>query len=90
MLNFKSFFHSLFHLHQETFRSSIFSVLRVVSSACLYLLIFLGASLIPVCTSYNPVFLMMYYAYKLNKQGDSTALAYSISYLNQLFFYALF
>ena len=54
-----------------------------MSSACLYLLIFLGASLIPACTSYNPVFLMMYYAYKLNKQGDNTALTNSISYLNQ-------
>ena len=83
MLNFKSFFHALFHFHQETFRSSVFSVIRVVSSACLYLLIFLGASLIPACTSYNPVLLMMYYAYKLNKQGDNTALTYSISYLNQ-------
>ena len=35
------------------------------------LLIFLPAILIPACASSNPVFLMMYSAYKLNKQGDS-------------------
>ena len=27
--------------------------------------------LIPVCVSYSPAFLMMYSAYKLNKQGDN-------------------
>ena len=35
------------------------------------LLIFLLAILIPACTSSNPAFLMMYSAYKLNKQGDN-------------------
>ena len=34
------------------------------------LLIFLPAILIPACASSSPVFLMMYSAYKLNKQGD--------------------
>ena len=35
------------------------------------LLIFVPAILIPACASYSPVFLMMYSAYKLNKQGDN-------------------
>ena len=35
------------------------------------LLIFLLAILIPACVSSSPVFLMMYSAYKLNKQGDN-------------------
>ena len=41
----------------------------MVSSACLRLLIFLPAILIPAYASSNPVFLMMYSAYELNKQG---------------------
>ena len=40
-------------------------------SAYLRLLIFLPAILIPACVSSSPVFLMMYSAYKLNKQGDN-------------------
>ena len=35
------------------------------------LLIFLLAILIPACASSNPAFLMMYSAYKLNKQSDN-------------------
>ena len=35
------------------------------------LLIFLPAILIPACVSSSPAFLMMYSAYKLNKQGDN-------------------
>ena len=42
-----------------------------MSSAYLRLLIFLPAILIPACVSSSPVFLMMYSAYKLNKQGDN-------------------
>ena len=45
--------------------------MRVVSSAYLRLLIFLPAILIPACASSSPGFLMMYSAYKLNKQGDN-------------------
>ena len=41
-------------------------------SACLSLLIFLPAILIPVCASSSLAFYMMYSAYKLNKQGDKT------------------
>ena len=39
--------------------------------AYLRLLIFLLAILIPACVSSSPAFLMMYSAYKLNKQGDN-------------------
>ena len=39
--------------------------------AYLRLLLFLLAILIPVCASSSPAFLMMYSAYKLNKQGDN-------------------
>ena len=50
--------------------SSLLSAIRVVSSAYLRLLIFLLAILIPAYTSSSPVFLMIYSAYKLNKQGN--------------------
>ena len=43
----------------------------MVSSAYLRLLIFLPAILIPAYASSSPEFLMMYSAYKLNKQGDN-------------------
>ena len=42
-----------------------------MSSAYLRLLIFLPAILIPACASSSPAFLMVYSAYKLNKQGDN-------------------
>ena len=45
--------------------------IRVVSSKYLRLLLFLLTSLIPACASSSPAFLMMYSAYKLNKQGDN-------------------
>ena len=50
--------------------SSLFAV-RMVPSAYLRLLIFLLAILIPASASSSPVFLKMYSAYKLNKQGDN-------------------
>ena len=56
---------------KRLFSSSSLSAIRVVSSAYLRLLIFLLAILIPACVSSRPVFLMMYSAYKLNKQGDN-------------------
>ena len=43
----------------------------MVSSAYLRLLLFLPTILIPACASSRPTFLMMYSAYKLNKQGDN-------------------
>ena len=66
---------SAFSLYSFTFIkrlfSSLLSAIRVVSSAYLRLLIFLLAILIPACASSSPAFLMMYSAWKLNKQGDN-------------------
>ena len=42
-----------------------------MSCAYLRLLIFLPAILFPACASSSPAFVMMYSAYKLNKQGDN-------------------
>ena len=72
MLSFKpTFWLSSFTFIKRLFRSSSLSAIRVVSSAYLRLLIFLLAILIPACASYSPTFLMMYSAYKLNKQDDN-------------------
>ena len=68
-------FEPTFSLSSVTFPRKLFSSLlyaiRVVSSTYLRLLIFLPTILIPACTSFRPVFLMMYSADKLNKQGDN-------------------
>ena len=69
MLNFKPTFSlSSFTFIKKLFSSSLLSAIRVVSSAYLRLLIFLLAILIPACASSSSMFLMMYSAYKLNKQ----------------------
>ena len=47
------------------------SAIRVVSSAYLRLLVFLLTILFLACATSSPAFLMMYSAYKLNKQGDN-------------------
>jgi len=60
---------SSFIFIKRLFSSSSLSAIRVVSSAYLRLLIFLPAVLIPACNSSSPELLMMYSAYKLNKQG---------------------
>ena len=71
-LHFKPAFSlSSFTFIKRLFSSSLLSAIRVVSSAYLRLLIFLPAILIPACASFSPAFLMMYFAYKLNKQGDN-------------------
>ena len=71
MLSFKPTFSlSSFTFIKGLFSSSSFSAVSVVSSAYLRLLIFLLAILIPVCASSSPAFLMMYSAYKVNKQDD--------------------
>ena len=72
MLSFKLFL-SLFSFNfiKRLFGSFSLSAVRVVSSAYLRLLIFLCEILIPACDSSCPLFLMMYSAYKLNKQGDN-------------------
>ena len=62
---------SSFTFIKRLFSSSSLSAIRVVSSAYLRLLIFLPAILIPACASSSPLILMMYTAYKLNKQGDN-------------------
>ena len=61
---------SCFTFIKRLFSSSL-SAIKMVSSAYLRLLIFLPEILIPACTSSSPAFLMMYSAYKLNKQGDN-------------------
>ena len=71
MLSFKPTFSlSSFSFIKRLF-NSLFSDIRVVSSAYLRLLIFLLSILIPPCASSSPEFLMMYSAYKWNKQGDN-------------------
>ena len=64
-------FHSPFTFIKRLFSSSSLCAIRMVSSAYLRLLIFLPAILIPACASSNQVFLCMYSACKLNKQGDN-------------------
>ena len=82
MLSFKSTFSlSSFTFIKRLFSSSSLSAIRVVSSAYLRLLVFLPAILIPACASSSPDFLMMYSAYKLNKQGDNIHPTCSFPYL---------
>ena len=72
MLSFKPAFSlSSFSFIKRLFSSSSLYAIRVVSSLYLRLLMFLPAILIPACASSSPAFLMMYYACKLNKQGDN-------------------
>ena len=72
MLSFKpTFLLSTFTFTRRLFSSSLLSAIRVVSSAYLRLFIFLLAILIPACASSSPVFFMMYFACKLNKQVDN-------------------
>ena len=64
-----------FQLSSFTFIKGLFSssslfTIMVMSSASLRLLIFLPAILIPASDSSSLMFLTMYSAYKLNKQGD--------------------
>ena len=56
---YANFFTLLFHFYQEIFSSSSRSAIRLVSSAYLWLLIFLPAILIPACASSSPAFLEM-------------------------------
>ena len=71
MMNFRPAFpHSSSTFIKRLYSSFSLSAIRVVSSVYLRLLIFLLAILIPACISSSPAFLMMYSAYKLNKQGD--------------------
>ena len=72
MLSFKPTFSlSSFTFIKRFFSSSSLSAMRVESSAYLRWLIFLPAISIRACAFSSPAFLMMYSAYKLNKQADS-------------------
>ena len=72
MLNFKPAFSlSSFTFIKRFFSSFLLSAIRMVSSAYLRLLIFLLAILIPAYASSSLTFLMMYSAYKLNKQSEN-------------------
>ena len=62
---------SSFTLIKRLFSSSLLSAIRMVSSAYLSLLMFLPEISIPACAYCSPAFLMMYSAYKLNKQGNN-------------------
>ena len=70
ILSFKPTFSlSSFTFTKRLFSYSLLSAIRVVSSAYLRLLLFLPAILNSARASSSPAFLMMYSAYKLNKQG---------------------
>ena len=72
MLSFKpTYSFSSFTFIKRLFSSSSLSAIRVVSSAYLNLLLFLPAVLISAYASSDPALLMIYSAYKLNKQGDN-------------------
>ena len=72
MLSFKpAFALSIFTFIKRPFSSSSLSAIRVATSAYLRLLKFLPAILIPACASFNLTFHLMYFAYKLNEQGDN-------------------
>ena len=84
MLSFKqTFSFSSFTFIKRLFMSSLLSAIRVVLSAYLRLLIFLPGILIPAQASSNSAFLMMYSAYKLNKQSDNVQPRSPFPVLNQ-------
>ena len=62
---------SSFTLIKRLLSSSLLSAINVVSFAYLRLLMFLLPIMIAACNSSSLAFLMMYSAYRLNKQGDS-------------------
>ena len=70
-LNVEPDFSFSFTFIKRLFSSSLFSVIRVVSSAYLRLLMFLLAILILAFASSSPGFQVMCSAYKLNEQGDN-------------------
>ena len=70
-IKFMPAFHSPLTFIKRLFSSSLLSAIRVVSFTYLRLLIFLPLVLIPACDSFSPAFFMIYFAYKLKKQGDN-------------------
>ena len=90
MLSFKPDFSlSFFIFIQNFFSSSSLSAIRVVWSVYQRLLIFLLANLIPACDSSSLAFLMIYSAYKLNKQSDNIQ-PWCTPFLIYLFIYLFF
>ena len=73
---------AMIFIFERLFSSSLLSAIGVVSSAYLKLLLFLLAILIPACASSSPAFLMMYSAYKLNKQGHNIQLSATHSHID--------
>ena len=71
MLSFKPTFSLFSYTFIKKLSSSLLFAIRLVSSAYLRLLIFLLVILILACAWSRPAFLMMYSAFKLNKQGDN-------------------
>ena len=72
VLSFKPAFSlSSFTFIKRLFSSSSLSAIVMVSCAYLRLLIFFLVILIPACASSSPAFLLMYSAYKLNRQDDN-------------------
>ena len=73
MLSFKPTFSlSSITLNKRLFSSSSLSAIRVVSSACLRLFVFVPELLISACDSSGPAFLMMLNSVqKSNRQGDT-------------------
>ena len=72
MLSFKpGFALSSYTLIKKPFSCFSLYTIRVVIFVYLRLLIFLPAILIPACVSSILAFFMMYFACKLNKQGDN-------------------
>ena len=72
MLSFKPTFSlSSFTFIKRLFSSSSLSATRVVSSSQIRLLILLPVILILACALSSPAYLVMYSAYKLNKQGEN-------------------
>ena len=61
----------LIYMQSTSCKMLVWMKYNMVSSAYLRWLIFLPEILILSCTSSSPSFLMMYFAYKLNKQGDN-------------------
>ena len=81
-----AFSFSSFTFIKRLFSSSVFSAIRMVSSAYLKLLISFLAILIPACASSSLAFCMMYSAYKLNRQMT----IYSLDVLLSQFWTSLF
>ena len=89
MLNFKPILSLSIFTFIKRLLSSSLSAIRVVSSMCLRLLIFLPVVLIPACASSSLAFHKIYSAYKLNKHSVCKT-TYSLDVLLSWFGTSLF